>query len=68
MGEYDAVWVFLISLVFVGFYIGVPCALGCFFKNCFLNCLPTNNFLTVFPSSFYRQHFHTKTSDKNHDD
>jgi hypothetical protein len=21
MGEYDAVWVFLISLVFVGFYI-----------------------------------------------
>lgn len=34
---------------FIGFYIGFPYIFGCFFKHCFLKCLPTNDFLTVFP-------------------
>ena len=36
-------------MFFIGFHIGFPYVFGCFFKNCFLNCLPKNNFLTVFP-------------------
>ena len=36
--------------VFICFlYIVVPYVFGCLSNNCFLNCLPPNHFLTVFP-------------------
>ena len=45
--------------IHIGFYIVCPCVFVCFIGNCFLNCLPPNHFLTVFPI----KEKHWKTND-----
>ena len=44
---------YITSCGFIRFYTGFPYVLDCFFKNWFLNCLPKNKFLTVFPHYTY---------------
>ena len=40
------------NMCFPSLFVVVPCVVGCFFENCFLNRLPENILLTVLPHYF----------------